>query len=55
MEVQLGAMQSCLCRVPLHGSQAAQIKFQTTHKTLAFILLHVISSEKLFPACVHLH
>lgn len=54
MEVQLGVTQGCLRCVLLHGSQAAQIKFQTTHKTLAFSLLHVISSEKLFLACVHL-
>lgn len=40
--------------MPLHGSQAAQIKFQSHHKGLAFSLHRVISSEKLFLACVHL-
>lgn len=46
--------QNCLCHISLHGSQTAQIKFQAAHKSLAFSLFHVISSEKLFLACVHL-
>lgn len=40
--------------MPLYGSQAAQIKFQAHHKGLAFSLHRVISSGKLFPACVRL-
>lgn len=52
--IKSGAEQPCQGHVPLHGSQAAQIKFQSHHKGLAFSLHCVISSEKLFLACVRL-
>lgn len=52
--IKSGAEQPCQSHVPLHGSQAAQIKFQSHHKGLAFSLHCVISSEKLFLACVRL-